>query len=120
VCCVAGQEPSSARCDFGRKVDLVQILIVFGATAAAVLGSFVVVPEILERKGYNPRSGLVRSLVWTSFLLIVFVPAAASGFLVSVRNIADWAYLAVGLLVAILYDYFRLNPEKVPWSRPRT
>jgi len=36
-----------------------------------------------------------------------------------VRNVADWAYLAVGLLVAILYDYYRLNPEKVPWVRSR-
>jgi len=57
--------------------------------------------------------------VWASFLLVVFVPAAISGFLFSVRNVADWAYLAVGLLVAILYDYYRLNPEKVPWVRSR-
>jgi hypothetical protein len=100
-------------------VDLAQLLIVFAATAAAVLGSFVVVPELLERKGYDPRSGFVRGLVWTSFLFVVLVPAAIGGFLFSVRNVADWAYLALGLLVAILYDYYRLNPEKVPWSRRR-
>jgi len=103
----------------GSDVDLIQLLIVFAATASAVLGSFVVVPELLERKGYNPRSGFVRCFVWASFLLVVFVPAAISGFLFSVRNVADWAYLAVGLLVAILYDYYRLNPEKVPWVRTR-
>ena len=100
-------------------VDPVQTLIVFAAMAIAVIMPFVVVPEILERKGFNPKSGSVRSLVWVSFLLIVFVPAVASGFLFSVRNLADWAYLGVGLLVAILYDYYRLNPEKVPWSRRR-
>ncbi len=97
-------------------MDLIQLLIVFAATASAVLGSFVVVPELLERKGYNPRSGFVRCFVWASFLLVVFVPAGISGFLFSVRNVADWAYLAVGLLVAILYDYYRLNPEKVLFS----
>ena len=100
-------------------VDPVQTLIVFAAMAIAVIMPFVVLPEILERKGFNPKSGSVRSLVWISFLLIVFVPAVASGFLFSVRNLADWAYLGVGLLVAILYDYYRLNPEKVPWSRRR-
>jgi len=26
----------------------------------------------------------------------------------------------VAMLVAILYDYYRLNPEKVPWLRSRT
>src|SRR5207247_2520323 len=91
----------------------------FRGDRVGVLGSFVVVPEPLERKGYNPRSGFVRCFVWAYFLLVVFVPAAISGFLFSVRNVADWAYLAVGLLVAILYDYYRLNPEKVPWVRSR-
>ena len=100
-------------------VDPVQTLIVLAAMIIAVIVPFVVVPEILERKGFNPRSASVRCLVWISFLLIVFAPAAASGFLFTVRNVADWAYLGVGLLVAILYDYYRLNPQKVPWSRPR-
>src|SRR5207244_10685949 len=103
----------------GSDVDLIQRLIVFAATASAVLGSFVVVPELLERKGYNPRSGFVRCFVWASFLLIVFVPAAISGFLFSVRNVADWAYLAVGILVAIIYAYFRLFVECVVWVRLR-
>src|SRR5438046_10392571 len=83
-------------------VDPVQTLIVFAAMAIAVIMPFVVVPEILERKGFNPKSGSVRSLVWVSFLLIVFVPAVASGFLFSVRTLADWANLGVGLMLAIL------------------
>jgi len=100
--------------------DLLSQAAVIAATIAAVVVPFVVVPEILERRGYNPRSAFVRAIVWTSFVGIVFVPAVLTGFLFTVTNPADWV-LAVGFLaVAILWDYYRLNPEKVPWLRSRT
>ena len=86
----------------------------------AIVVPFVVVPEILERRGYNPRSAFVRAIAWATFLAIVLVPAASSGFLGSVGNPADWVIFLVAMLVAILYDYYRLNPEKVPWLRSRT
>jgi hypothetical protein len=99
--------------------SIVGTLILFAAIAATILWSFVVVPEIAERKGYNPRSAFVRGLVWASFLSIVFIPAIANGFIFSVSNVADWGIFALAMLVAILYDYYRLNPEKVPWVRSR-
>ncbi len=88
------------------------------ATVVAIVVPFLVVLEILERKGgYNPRSGFVRAVVWASFLAIVLVPAIASGFLASVGNPADWLIFLVAMAVAVLYDYYRLNPERVPWAR---
>ena len=99
--------------------DIVRLILLFGAISAAIIGPFVVLPEILERKGFNPRSGLVRGLVWTTFLLILFVPATLSGFVFTVGNPADWAIFAVAMAVAILYDYYRLNPAKVPRVRRR-
>lgn len=99
--------------------SLLQLPIVFGAICFAILVPFVVIPEVLERRGYEPRSRLVRGIVWASFLLIVFVPAIASGFVFSVSNIADWLLFVVAMAVAILYDYYRLNPDKVPWARAR-
>jgi len=95
---------------------LIEGAIIVGATIGAVVVPFVLVPEILERIGYNSRSGFVRSIVWATFLAIVLVPAAASGFLLSVRAV-DWAIFAVAMVVAILYDYYRLNPGRLPWSR---
>lgn len=100
--------------------DLASTALVVAATCAALLVPFVVVPEILERRGHDPRSRFVRGLVWISFLAIVLLPAAASGFVFSVGNPADWAIFGVAMLVAILYDYYRLNPDRVPWARPRT
>jgi hypothetical protein len=94
-------------------------ILLFGAICASIVGPFVVLPEILERKGFNPRSGLVRGLVWTTFLLILFIPATLSGYVFTVRNPADWAIFAVAMAVAILYDYYRLNPAKVPRVRRR-
>ncbi len=87
---------------------------VIGAVIASILFSFVVVPEILERRGYDPRSARVRAIVWLSFLTIVLLPAAITGFLLSVANPADWLILIVALTVAILYDYYRLNPSRIP------
>jgi hypothetical protein len=99
--------------------NLLQQAVVFGAICLAILMPFVVIPEVLERRGYSPRSRFVRGIVWASFLLIVFVPAIASGFVFSVSNIADWLLFVVAMAVAILYDYYRLNPDKVPWARAR-
>ncbi len=99
--------------------DLVRTLFLFGAISAAILLPFLVVPEILERRGYDSRSGFVRALVWASFLAIVLIPAAAGGFLLSVTNPADWSIFIVAMVVAILYDYYRLNRSKVPWARAR-
>ncbi len=95
-------------------------LLLFGAMAVAIVVPFVVIPEILERRGYNPRSGFVRAIAWATFLAIVLIPAASSGFLISVANPADWLLFLVAMSVAILYDYYRLNPDKVPWARARS
>lgn len=100
--------------------NLATTALVVGATAAALLVPFAVIPEILERRGYDPRSRFVRGIVWVSFLAIIFVPAFASGFIFSVGNVVDWLIFVVAMLVAILYDYYRLNPGRVPWARPRT
>ena len=99
--------------------DFVPTLLVFGAISAAILVPFLVVPEILERRGYDSHSGFVRALVWASFLAIVLIPAAAGGFLISVTNPVDWLIFIVGMVVAVLYDYYRLNPSKLPWARAR-
>ena len=101
-------------------VDYARGLLVVGATSAAILVPFLLVPEFLERRGYNPRSRFVRALVWSAFLAIVLIPAAASGLLVTVTNPVDWLIFGVAMIVAILYDYYRLNPGKVPWARVRT
>lgn len=99
--------------------DLLVNAIIIVAAFAAVLVPFVVLPELLERAGYNPRSAFARAIVWISFLAIVMVPAIATGFLFSVRNPVDWLLFVVFLIVAIFYDYYRLNPHKMPWSRRR-
>ena len=101
----------------GGMADVLQAAGIVIATVAAIVVPFVVIPEILERKGgYSPRSGFVRAVVWASFLAIILVPAIASGFLFSVTNLVDWLLFLVAMAVAVLYDYFRLNPEKVPWA----
>jgi len=101
-------------------MDLWREAVIIAATIMAVIIPFLVIPELLERLGYNPRSAFVRGIVWASFLAIVLVPAAAVGYLSSITNPVDWL-LGVGFLtIAILWDYYRLNPEKVPWLRSRT
>lgn len=92
---------------------------IIAAVAGSVVFSFVVVPEIMERRGYNPRSALVRMLVWISFLAVILVPAALTGFLSEIPPV-DWLLgLVIPLVIAVLYDYYRLNPDRLPWSRPR-
>ncbi len=101
-------------------MDIWREAVIIAATIAAVIVPFLVVPELLERRGYNPRSAFVRGIIWASFLAIVLVPATAVGYVFTVTNLVDWL-LAVGFLtIAILCDYYRLNPEKVPWLRSRT
>jgi hypothetical protein len=56
------------------------------ATIVAIVVSCLVVPEIVERRGFNPRSAKVRATVWLTFLAFVLVPAAVSGFVFSVAN----------------------------------
>jgi len=88
--------------------------------AAAMVGtflfSFAVVPEILHRLGYDSRSAFVRALVWLTFLGLILVPAAATGFLARL-TIADWVFLAAVMAVAILYEYYRLNISHRPQTR---
>lgn len=100
--------------------DFASTIGIVAATFAAILIPFLVIPEIFERTGHDPRSGFVRAIVWASFLAIVLIPAAATGFLASVTNPVDWLLLVLALVVAVLYDYYRLNPTKFPWSRART
>jgi len=101
-------------------MDLWREAVIIAATIVAVIVPFLVVPELLERSGYNPRSAFVRGIVWASFLIIVLVPAAAVGYVFSITNPVEWL-LGLGFLaIVILWDYYRLNPEKVPWLRSRT
>jgi hypothetical protein len=100
--------------------DVLPQVAIIAASIGAILFAFVVVPEILERRGHNPRSAFVRAFVWASFLAIVFVPAVATGHVFSITNPADWLYGLGFLAVAILWDYYRLNPDKVPRLRSRT
>src|SRR2546422_10776070 len=45
---------------------------------------------------------------------------AAVGYLFSITNPVEWL-LGLGFLtIAILWDYYRLNPKQVPWVRCRT
>src|SRR5207245_11758870 len=98
----------------GTAMDLWREAIIVAATIVAVLVPFLVVPELLERRGYNPRSAFVRGIVWASFLAIVLVPAAAVGYLFSITNPVEWL-LALGFLtIALLWDYSRINPETAP------
>ena len=92
--------------------------LVVAAVIIAVVVPFVVVPEVAQRLGYNPQSARVRTIVWLTFLAILFVPAVvlAPGFLPGV-SAADWLLFLVAVVVAILYDYYRLNPDRVPRGR---
>ncbi len=99
-------------------VDLWPQAGVIASVVVAVIVPFLVVPEVLERCGYNPRSAFVRGIVWASFLAIVFLPAVATGYVFSITNPMDWLIGVSALLVAVLWDYYRLNPEKRPWLQP--
>ena len=93
-------------------------LLVVAAVVTAIILPFLIVPEMAERLGYRPRSARVRALVWSIFVAIVFIPALvfARSFLFT-SSAADWLLLIAAMAVAILYDYYRLNPDRVHWSR---
>jgi high-affinity K+ transport system ATPase subunit B len=95
-----------------ERPNMVDLLVV-AATFAAILFAFAVVPEILERRGHDARSAYTRAIVWTTFLAIVFIPAALSGFLFRVTNPIEWLLLTLGLAGAILWEFSRLHPAKV-------
>lgn len=82
--------------------------------AVAILVPFVVVPEILERWGYDPRSRFVRLLVWTTFLLLVLVPAILAGTLPVVFGAGAWLLLFGAISFAMLWEYYRLHPGTFP------
>jgi len=91
-------------------VEFLLIVLVF----VAILFPFVVVPEILERLGYDPKSRFVRAIVWATFLILVLVPAALSGFLATVTSPGDWFILAAAILFAVFWEYYRLHPGAFP------
>lgn len=82
--------------------------------AVAILFPFLIVPEILERWGYDPKGRFVRVIVWATFLLLVLIPAAASGFLATVTSPGDWLILAGAILFAVFWEYYRLHPGRFP------
>jgi small-conductance mechanosensitive channel len=91
-------------------VEFLLIALVF----VAILAPFVVVPELLERWGYDPKSRFVRMIVWATFLILVLVPAALSGFLATVTSPGDWLILAGAVLLAVFWEYYRLHPGQFP------
>ncbi len=91
-------------------VDVLVIALVF----FAIIFPFVVVPELMERWGYDPRSRFVRLLVWAVFLILVLMPAALSGFLATVTSPVDWLILVAAIAVAMVWEYYRLHPGKFP------
>jgi hypothetical protein len=91
-------------------VDLLVVALIF----VAILFPFVVVPEIMERAGYDPGGRFVRILVWACFLILVLVPAALSGFLATITSPIDWLILVFALVFAALWEYHRLHPRAFP------
>ncbi len=91
-------------------VDVLVIALVF----FAIIFPFVVVPELMERWGYDPRSRFVRLLVWAVFLILVLMPAALSGFLATVTSPVDWLILVAAIAVAMVWEYYRLHSGKSP------
>ncbi len=87
-------------------VDVLIIALVF----VAILFPFLVVQEVLERWGYDRRSYFVRIVVWTSFLILVLLPAALSGYLGSIGPIG-WGLLFLVIVFAMAWEYHRLHPK---------
>lgn len=82
--------------------------------AVAILFPFVVVPEILERWGYDPKSRFVRLLVWTVFTVFLLVPATLSGALWTAVTPGDAVIAIFAVTLAILWEYHRLHPGEFP------
>ncbi len=91
-------------------VDLLLVVLV----VVAILFPFLVVPEILERWGYDPKSRFVRLLVWSTFVLLLLIPAALSGALWNVLGPGDWLLLFGAVAFAMLWEYYRLHPGEFP------
>ncbi len=91
-------------------VELLLISLVF----VAIIFPFLVVPEIMERWGFDPKGRFVRALVWTTFLVLVLLPAALSGFLATVTSPGDWFILAAAVLFAGFWEYYRLHMGRFP------
>lgn len=91
-------------------VEILLVVLVF----VAILFPFLVVPEIFERWGYDPKSRFVRGIVWATFLILVLVPATLSGFLATVTSPVDWLILAGAIVVAMIWEYYRLHPGTFP------
>jgi small-conductance mechanosensitive channel len=91
-------------------VDFLVVALVF----VAILFPFVGVPEICERWGYDPKGRFVRILVWSTFLILVLVPAALSGFLATVTSPVDWFIFCIAIAAAMLWEYYRLHPGQFP------
>lgn len=70
----------------------------------------------MERFGYDSRSLGVRPVIWAAFLGLVFVPAAATGFLFGLTG-GEVLLLSAALLVAAVYDCYRLRPARWPGSK---
>ncbi len=87
-------------------VDLLIVALVF----VAVLFPFLVVQEALERWGYDRRSFFVRIVVWSTFLILVLLPAALSGYLGSIGPIG-WGLLFLVIVFAMAWEYHRLHPK---------
>lgn len=89
-------------------------VLLYLLVAVAILFPFVVVPEILERWGYDPKSRFVRLLVWSVFAVFLLVPATLSGALWSALTPADGLLIVIAVTLAILWEYHRLHPGEFP------
>lgn len=82
--------------------------------AVAILFPFLVVPEILERWGYDAKSRFARLVVWSCFLVLILVPAVLSGVLWNLMGPAGWLLLLAAVAFAMLWEYHRLHPWEFP------
>ncbi len=89
-------------------------VLLYVLVAVAILFPFLVVPEVLERWGYDPKSRFVRALVWATFVLFLAVPAVLSGSVWSALSPAEWLLLLIALTFAGLWEYHRLHPDTFP------
>ncbi len=92
---------------------MVEVLL-YVFVAVAILFPFVIVPEILQRWGYDTKSRFVRVVVWSVFVTFLIVPAALSGALWANLSPADWVVLALVVTFAALWEYHRLHPDTFP------
>ena len=93
---------------------MADLLVVSVLVAVAIVVPFVVVPEILERWGYDPRSRFVRLLVWSCFALLLVVPVLLSGSAPTVFGAGQWLLLFAAVAFAMLWEYYRLHPGEFP------